>query len=1167
MTHKHKGLSYTLKNWDSKGKASKALRMQVLRCVLAVGFALSPWLGGEAYAGTPEVPGPGIVRMDNTQYLNGTSTAEIYPEKVDTNNSVGLNRFTKFNVADGQIANLYFQDINNANPVQKLINTVNGRIDIQGTVNAMKNGSVGGDLYFISSGGMVVGANGVINAGNLTVLALPQSIINDINEVSLAKVREDYIDLAHYKVAENATIDIHGKIKASGYINLRAAYINITKEGANNSSTNASSSTMFNTTVNTTNISQQVGGAVSGTTLSATQDPETGTIVLSVPRLEADYVRLRDSKGINIQDAWIQTTGNEIGLQAIGDATYSDINSKYAGTITVSNSRISVNGGVNSGLSLEAGDSITINNNSSLSSEGAAQIDVRRDLGSNTFSGTITINQSSVTSNGMNIGAGSTINIGSGSNIDSTYNSMNVYTEMGDITNNGTIKTASQFNIEAGRAVNKASLTNSGTIQSTGEGISFTVDRLLTNNGTIEANGQITFTVGGTLTNEGKIKSTSSNVQAHIGRNFKNLAVPNDPSDISILTGGIIQAGGNVQIDYNLDTEHTGIGVATPEQGEASTIDGIYNDGLIKATGNKDPESEGGVVDKETGSGNIWLTSSYNITNYGTMEAGRQITLNARDFLHNYGLIEGVTYLDIKSIMGYVYNHASGVIRAKGGNIDLSSGQANLQIKDDNDGQKKELYRKFTPIIIEGKVEATSDDDKNNETREGNIKITAYLGDIYINGGTIETKPELGTNDEVKAVAGDVILDAAQNITIGFQTESARADDPTTDAKNDTEREYYKPLKDTSGNLVSGNASTISGSNVKLSAGSINNDNALIGGNLSLDPKTSVILEGSLKLQGNNMTVSGVQRSGNPTEPLKVEANGAGGTDSAINSLNLNIAGDVLFNTLNVNTAEVNVSGDLQIKQLHVADQAHFTSNNTVIGVYGEATEPRGDQSDALYRDMGNGSDSWMGINMKSDGYQITNGTEIENAFAGGNVDPVQMSSKLVDVDTQEPLVENYGDVTGNFGRFDLVDDSTRPSGGIESTDQGSQTVLRQDENGLHIETSDNKVDNGPQIDAGDNKVDNGPQIEAGDNQGDQGSQIEAGDDKGDQDSQIEASDDKGDQGSQIEAGDDKGDNGSKIEAGDDKEDEDSQIEAGDKKKDKSKRDKKDKREKKKKDK
>ena len=487
-----------------------------------------------------------------------------------------------------------------------------------------------------------------------------------------------------------------------------------------------------------------------------------------------------------------------------------------------------------------------------------------------------------------------------------------------------------------------------------------------------------------------------------------------------------------------------------------------------------------------------------------------------------------------------------------------------MVIDGDTNGTKKELYRKFTPIIIEGSVEATSAlNNTTSETNQGNINIRAYLGDIYVDGGTIRANAKQVTSGEKESAAGDVILDAAQNITIGFETVKAKADDPTTQAgpngenkdkyeRND-EREYFINTS-----TLSQKAAEISGSNITLTSGSratntisisaVNNaltasDSIELnsGGNVTVGAGASVTLGGSLQLQGNNIYVAGVQRSGNPTEPLKVEANGAGGTDSAINSLNLNIAGDVLFNTLNVNTAEVNVSGDLQIKQLHVADQAHFTSNNTMIGVYGEATEPRGDQSDALYRDMGNGSDSWMGINIKSDGYQITNGTEIQNAFAGGTEDLVQMSSKLVDVDPQETLVENYGDVTGNFGRFDLVDDSVRPSGGIESTDQGSQTVLKQDENGLHIETSDNKVDNGPQIEAGDNKVDNGSQIEAGDN--------------------------KGDQGSQIEAGDDKDDQGSQIEAGDDKENEDSQIEAGDKKKDKSKRDKKDKREKQKKDK
>lgn len=1055
MSGKHQGLRYFQKFLNSKASERNALAKKVLRYVLAVGFVLSPWLGGEAYAGTPEVPG--IVRMDNTQYLNGANdVANIYPEIVDEYYQIGLNRFTKFNVADGQVANLHFQDINGRNPVQKLINTVNGRIDIQGTVNAMKNGSSGGNLYFLSSKGMVVGANGVINAGNLTVLTLQQNIIDSIHnsDKPVEKANDTLVAVNDYIFDSDAHIDVYGNIIANGDVKLRSMYVHINVPHTDNVSTGNTSqaNALFSSIVNTKGID-----------------------------VEGD-LELQAEKELKIENAHIESDGR---------------------------------------LTLISG------------------------TPGNLASGTLDIRGSSNNAQYIKIEVNSSIDIDSNSSIISG-NDINMHTETGSISNYGTIQAPNVFNIQAGKSSNatSANLINGGTITATplntgdtrsGQ-LSITARNSITNTNTIQASGGVTFTVGGNLTNNGVIESTSSNVQAHIGRNFKNIPVPVSANS-STLTGGIIEAGGNVQVDYELNTKTTGIGVATPEQGESPTIDGIYNSGTIEAKGDKDPDkNQDGTVNTNSGSGNIWLTSSYNITNYGDMKANRQITLNARDFLHNYGLIEGVTYLDIKSIMGYVYNHKDGVIRAKGGNIDLSSGQANLEIKGD-DGTKKELYRKFTPIIIEGIVEATSDDDRSNQTREGNINITAYLGDIYVNGGTIETKPELGTNDEVKAVAGDVSLNAAQNITIGFETEKKFADDPTTQAgpngenkdkyERDDEREYFINTS-----TLSQKAAEISGSNITLTSGSratntisisaVNNaltasDSIELnsGGNVTVGAGASVTLGGSLQLQGNNIYVAGVQRSGNPTEPLKVEANGAGGTDSAINSLNLNIAGDVLFNTLNVNTAEVNVSGDLQIKQLHVADQAHFTSNNTMIGVYGEATEPRGDQSDALYRDMGNGSDSWMGINIKSDGYQITNGTEIQNAFAGGTEYPVQMSSKLVDVDPQETLVENYGDVTGNFGRFDLVDDSVRPSGGIESTDQGSQTVLKQDENGLHIETSDNKVDNGPQIEAGDNKVDNGSQ----------------------------------------------------IEAGDDKENEDSQIEAGDKKKDKSKRDKKDKREKQKKDK
>ena len=50
MSGKHQGLRYFQKFLNSKASERNALAKKVLRYVMAVGFALSPWLGGEAYA-------------------------------------------------------------------------------------------------------------------------------------------------------------------------------------------------------------------------------------------------------------------------------------------------------------------------------------------------------------------------------------------------------------------------------------------------------------------------------------------------------------------------------------------------------------------------------------------------------------------------------------------------------------------------------------------------------------------------------------------------------------------------------------------------------------------------------------------------------------------------------------------------------------------------------------------------------------------------------------------------------------------------------------------------------------------------------------------------------------------------------------------------------------
>ena len=894
MTRLQKDSMNTYKNLIGK-RAENSLSMKVLRCVLAVGFVLSPWLGGEAYADA------GIVRVDNitlpnsldkTYLQNGSNVAHIYAEQAS--GDVGLNRFKTFEVGAGQIANLYFKtSATDTNHLNTLVNTVQEQISISGTVNGIKDGNVGGNLYFLSPAGMVIGSTGVINAGSLTVMTTG---VDDIKHPAAALSQIGYV----YRPLGNSPITIQGKINTANGIDLRSLSIEISKN-ANGDIPCLKTGMVFNSVVNTdglvNSVSLQYEGSASGN----------------------GELQLKRS----------DSTDTKINLVAYkyAEDTYGDLVKSF-GNITLSGCELDAIGDIE----IDAGNSLTIDS-ANLKSKDLIKMDFYHD-NNNAFYGDLTFNSGKIEADGLvDIRVGKTITIGNNAEIissitkDVTTDKVTLMTSVGDITNNGTISTNTSLNIQAGvnRGSDNASITNSGTIHATGGGMSFAVDKSLTNTGMIQADDEIAFRVGGTLTNQGTIESTSSNVQAHIGRNFKNIAVYNNEStENRTLKGGIIEAGGNVQVDYNLDTEHTYIGVASSEE----AIDGIYNSGLIWAKGDKDPvKKPDGTVDANSGSGNIWLTSAYNITNDGTMKANRQITLNARDFLHNYGLIQGVTYLDIKSIMGYVYNHASGVIRATGGNIDLSTGQANLQIDGDTNGQKKEEYRKFTPIIIEGKVEATSAlNNTTSETNQGNINIRAYLGDIYVDGGTIEAKA--GPNGEVESVAGNVTLDAAQNITIGFKTEYAEADDPTTDSKDgghpeyasETERGYYKPKSDYPldpdpfPTYPSGKDVTISGSNITLTSGDNEKYYILISntttGSNALPASNTLTASNAITINTDSMNIVGGTFNAGTLEAILAKSGALSITGGTINAANVNSNRNMIINggAINTGTAQGSLS-------------------------------------------------------------------------------------------------------------------------------------------------------------------------------------------------------------------------------------------------------------------
>ena len=97
---------------------------------------------------------------------NGNIT-NVYNQQV--NGGTALNKFTDFDVSNGHVANLQLDAHDGFKAADRQINLVKNKINVDGVVNAFKNGQIGGDIYFFSNNGMAVGATGVINVGRLTV--------------------------------------------------------------------------------------------------------------------------------------------------------------------------------------------------------------------------------------------------------------------------------------------------------------------------------------------------------------------------------------------------------------------------------------------------------------------------------------------------------------------------------------------------------------------------------------------------------------------------------------------------------------------------------------------------------------------------------------------------------------------------------------------------------------------------------------------------------------------------------------------------------------------------------------------------------------------------------------------------------------------------------------
>ena len=360
------------------------LTHKVLSALLAAGLVMSPTTVLAA-------DNSKITAANGKDYTANNDVFTIYAQQYNGKNNA-VNQFKNFHLDANKIANMYFHTEKDSREAQNLLNFVDTRIDINGTLNAIKNGTIGGNLFFLSPEGMAVGKGGVINTGSLYVMAPSWTQdLKDKDQRSYEILKGNFATgnygdteleaikngAANIRINASGTISVLGKINAANDVKLYAGKVAVGKNltGTTIDGTAADGiekGAAINTGVmdfsQLVNLSAEQQKNIGLTSLTATQDGS-GDVVLSARSDAAnsldqtfnDLVNttgLLGSTDINVPKTITASVENYGTVKAAGDAiltakatngyfkegeeTYSSNASSYAQTVA----RVDVQGDV-----------------------------------------------------------------------------------------------------------------------------------------------------------------------------------------------------------------------------------------------------------------------------------------------------------------------------------------------------------------------------------------------------------------------------------------------------------------------------------------------------------------------------------------------------------------------------------------------------------------------------------------------------------------------------------------------------------------------------------------------------------------------------------------------------------------------------------------------------
>ncbi|WP_149748238.1 leukotoxin LktA family filamentous adhesin, partial [Rhizobium sp. RU35A] len=158
---------------------------------------------------------------------------DISTTSINGNNA--YNSFSIFDVYAGQTVNLIVPS-----SVSNLINIVRDKqSDINGQLNALKNGQIGGNVYFLNPRGIVVGASGILKADSITLATPSLESVDQLLKAGRAPAQNDALSLLTIGALQKNSkgiVNVAGLVSAKSGVTIAAQNVDIsgtlTVEGA-----------------------------------------------------------------------------------------------------------------------------------------------------------------------------------------------------------------------------------------------------------------------------------------------------------------------------------------------------------------------------------------------------------------------------------------------------------------------------------------------------------------------------------------------------------------------------------------------------------------------------------------------------------------------------------------------------------------------------------------------------------------------------------------------------------------------------------------------------------------------------------------------------------------------------------------------------------------------